>query len=206
MQSKDEILSKDTRWTHVSSDSTLTSAAHAILVIAFLGWIMALPLFPSQDGPVHLFYTDVLRSLLFSPGTHFAHYFTVKHLLPPYSLYYYLLMGLEGLTSFVTADKLVVCLYVVSFAFGFRYMARAMGPSGNAVSLLALPLLFNWALFTGLTSFLLSTTLVFWTAGLWARNAAQPSSLKRFAFLGLVFLTMLSHPVPLALQIGRAHV
>ncbi len=176
----------------------LVLAAHLGVVALFCLWTMSLPVFPSQDGPIHLLYADVLRSLLFRGGSHFGTFFTVKHVLPPYSLYPYLLMGFGRLMPLAMADKVVVCLYMVSFGFGLRYAARGAGPSGGAMALLATPLLFNWALLTGLTSFLLSTTLVFWAAGAWSRFERGRVGL-RVLFGVLLFGITLTHPVPLVL-------
>ncbi len=35
------------------------------IAAAYCGWIISLPIFPTQDGPIHLYYTRVLHALLF---------------------------------------------------------------------------------------------------------------------------------------------
>ena len=184
--------------------SLLVMAAAAL---AFCGWILSLPLFPTQDGPMHLYYARIMQALLFGrdPGL-FPQFYTIKHMLPPYALYYYLLLSLGHFVSLVVADKLVICLYVVLFLFGIRFLARSLGPSGDTFSLLAIPLALNWPLAMGFVNFCLSLALALWALGLWCRVAEAPADARNprrlAAFVVLAVLMMLTHPVPLLFVLG----
>ncbi len=66
----------------------LTAVLIFVLALYVL-WMLSLPAWPSQDGPVHLYYTRVLDALFSSaPSPFYAHFF-IKHLVPPYAVYYY---------------------------------------------------------------------------------------------------------------------
>ncbi len=192
------------RWPSAERTSLLILAVAAI---AYCAWILSLPLFPTQDGPIHLYFVRILQALLFhrDPGI-FPQYFLVKHLAPPYALYYYLLLILGHFVSLVTADKLVICLYVVLFLFGFRFLARSLGPSGDAASLLAIPYVLNWPLGMGFVNFCLSLALTCWALGLWCRVAQQPESPRNtrrlVGFAILAWVIMFTHPVPLLFLLG----
>ena len=179
----------------------------AIAALASCAWILSLPLFPTQDGPVHLYYARILQALVFhrNPGL-FPRYYLIKSVAPPYAFYYYLLLILGHFVSLVTADKLVICLYIVLFLFGFRFLARSLGPSGDAVSLLAIPYVFNWPLGMGFVNFCLSLALSCWALGLWCRVAQQPTSsrntLRLVLFVALAWTVMFTHPVPLLFLLG----
>jgi hypothetical protein len=182
-----------------------------VAAAAYCGWFLSLPLWPSQDGPMHLYYVNILRGLLFHRDAGiYPQFYTVKHVLPPYSLYYYLLMAFGSVVPLVVADKLVVCLYAVLFLFGFRYLARALGPSGDAISLLAVVLVLNWPLGMGFVNYCLSTALACWTLGLWCRVAAKPTNAKNgwrlTGFVILCFVVMMTHPVPLLFVLGFSFV
>ncbi|MGI4831019.1 MAG: hypothetical protein ACRYFU_22940 [Janthinobacterium lividum] len=173
---------------------------------AYCLWILSLPVFPSQDGPLHLYYANVFGHLLSrSPGV-YARFYRIGSLFPPYSLYYYLLLGLGKAMSLPAADKLVICTSVVLNAFGFRYLARRSGPGGEVAAFLVLPVLLNWPLLMGFVNFSLSLGLVLWAVGLWSRFADDHSLARRLGFVLLLYVIMLTHPVPLLLLIGLCFV
>src|ERR1039457_7576946 len=85
-------------------------AANALLVCTAMV-VLTAPVFPSQDGPVHLYYVDVIRSLLTHSGP-YAGYFEIKGLLTPYSLEYFALLVLEMAFPPALSEKLLVCCYI----------------------------------------------------------------------------------------------
>lgn len=162
-------------------------------------WILSLPCFPTTDGPVHMYYIHVLGKLLAHSSPEYAHFFRIRHLLPPYSLYYYALLLLSRFMPMLLADRLVICFYLFSFVLGFRYLAKAIGPSADLTTLLATLLLLNWPLGMGFVNFCLSLSFSFWATGLWLRIEGTRNLRGRIAFLLLVTAIMLTHPVPLLL-------
>ena len=169
------------------------------ILLAFSAWVLSLPCFPTTDGPVHMYYADILCALLDGRPSAYVHYFHIRHLLPPYALYYYALALLSRFVPMFLADKLIICGYFVLFSFGFRYFAQAVGPSGKLTSLLSTLLLLNWPLGMGFLSFCLSLSLSLWAAGLWLRLMGKHSFSQRIAFVLLSAVVMLAHPVPLLL-------
>lgn len=178
--------------------------ATIVLVAAYVIWLLSLPAFPTQDGPIHLYYTHVLRALFAHHPTPYSDFYRVKHLLPPYALYYYALLGLSHGVSLLMADRLIVCAYVVSFVFGFRYVARTLGPAADTMTLFATLVLLNWPLGMGFVNFCLALSFAFWAIGLWMRFAGRPGILSRVAFVLLAVLVMFTHPVPLLAVLGVA--
>jgi hypothetical protein len=175
--------------------------ATLLIVLAYIVWLLSLPAWPSQDGPVHLYYTHVFSALLSHQPTVYARFYTIKHLLPPYALYYYALLALSKFVPLLLADRLIVCLYVVLFVFGFRYLARAIGPGSDRAALFATLLALNWSVGMGFINFCLSLALVFWAMGLWLRFK-DAQLLPRLGFLLLVVAIALTHPVPLLILLA----
>ncbi len=169
------------------------------ILLAFCVWILSLPCFPSTDGPVHLYYANILRILLARSPSPYTAYFHIRHLLPPYALYYYSLVLLSRAVPMFLADQLIICLYFALFVFGFRYLAQALGPSGKLTSPLVTLLLLNWPLGMGFLSFCLSLSLTLWALGLWLRVTGRPSHTRRIGFAVLTVVVMFTHPVPLLL-------
>jgi hypothetical protein len=179
--------------------SVSTSPLFAFLVLLFCGWALSLPLFPTQDGPMHKYYAHVIASLL--SGSHIYDAYAIRHPLPPYAIHYGLLLGLTKFVSLDMAEKIFVCLILVATAYCFRYCARSLGPSGDLLSLCVVPLVLHWALVMGFLNYSLAVALFFLAAGLWIRAAAGRTGLWLW-FLAVVVLLTLTHPVPLLLLIA----
>jgi hypothetical protein len=164
----------------------------------FCVWALSLPLFPSQDGPMHKYYVHVLASLL--SGAHFYDAYVIRHPFPPYATHYAVLLGLTRFLSFDLAEKLLICLIFVCTAYGVRYCARSLGPSGDLLSLCMIPLVLHWSLVMGFLNYSLAVGLFFVAAGLWCRAAT--GQLRLWLFFALVcFVLALTHPIPLLLLI-----
>ncbi len=168
-----------------------------LLLAAYCIWVLTLPVFPSLDGSLHLYYASVLASLL-SGSKVFSSYYFIRHVLPPYALHYYFLIAAGHFVGYVMADKLLVCLIFITTAFGFRYLARQLGPSGGMLSLLAIPLILTWPLCMGFYNYCLAIGMGLWTLGLWYRAVRVRGHRMWIGFLVLVFLMVLTHPVPTA--------
>ncbi|HEY4011241.1 MAG TPA: hypothetical protein VGM11_13890 [Acidobacteriaceae bacterium] len=183
---------------------TPLTAALLVILAAYIAWMLSMPLLPTEDGPVHLYYAQILTRLLTHSDATTAHFFRIKHLLPPYSLYYYTLVALGRFVPFLLADRIVICLYFVLFVTGFRYLARAIGPRAECATLFAAVLLLNWPLGMGFVNFDLALALALWAAGLWVRSLTNASIKRSVLFVVLAAAIMLTHPVPLLFVLGFA--
>jgi hypothetical protein len=175
-----------------------TSILFAGLVFIFCVWALSLPLFPTQDGPMHKYYVHAIASLL--SGSQDYNAYVIRHPFPPYATHYAVLLGLTRFVSFDLAEKLLICIIFFCTAYGFRYCARSLGPSGDLLSLCMIPLLLHWSLVMGFLNYSLAVGLFFLAAGLWCRAAAGQVRLWLF-FAMVSFLLALTHPIPLLLLI-----
>lgn len=171
----------------------------AVLLAAACAWILHLPVFPSQDGPAHVFYARVTRDLLLGGHT-YGQSFRIAHLFPPYSVHAYILMGMLRFFSGEMAEKLLACLSLIVCGVGLFYFARQLGKS-QVVSALAIPFLLNRYLFLGFYGYIMSVGFALAAMGIWLRPDRGKLS-RRAAFLLLTALTLFSHPVPYLLLIG----
>ena len=178
------------------SNTKLTSTLFAGLVLTFCTWVLTLPLFPTQDGPMHKYYVHAISSLL--SGSRSYDSYIIRHPFPPYATHYAVLLGLTTFLSFDLAEKILICIVFLCTAYGFRYCARSLGPSGDLLSLCMIPLVLHWSLVMGFLNYSLAVGLFFLAVGLWNR-AAGPFRLWLFALVSL--LLALTHPIPLLLLI-----
>jgi hypothetical protein len=147
---------------------------------------------------MHKYYVHAIASLL--SGSHDYNAYVIRHPFPPYATHYAVLLGLTRFVSFDLAEKLLICIIFICTAYGFRYCARSMGPSGDLLSLCMVPLVLHWSLVMGFLNYSLAVGLFFLAAGLWCRAAAgKPRLWLSFAIVTL--LLALTHPIPLLLLI-----
>jgi hypothetical protein len=160
--------------------------------------ILSLPLFPSQDGPIHLYYLDILRGLLSHSGP-YSQYFEIKSYLTPYSLEYYSLLGLECVFSPLVSEKILICIYVLVFVSGFRYLVGSVSARPGPWVLAGALFCINFYLYMGFLNYAFGTAVLLWLAGYWLRwmNALTTWRLVRL-FAGFLLLS-LTHPLPPAI-------
>jgi hypothetical protein len=166
---------------------------------AYCIWIATLPVFPSQDGPVHLYYVEVLSHLMAGDHAPATHYFYLRHAFSPYSTTYYLLLVFGRAMSLIAAEKALVCLTIVIFVGGFWYLTRPFGDRAAYVALFAVPFAFNWALCMGFYAFFMSLAMAFWAVGLWIRAVSTQRTAYWIAFVLMLYLMEMTHPIPVIL-------
>lgn len=164
-----------------------------VLAAACCAWILWLPVFPAQDGPVHVFYARVARDL-FLGGHAYADSYRIVRPFPPYSVHAYLLMAFLSLMSGAMAEKLLACLAVASCAIGVAVLAKRVG-NGLVLAAFAAPFLLNRFLFFGFYGYNLAIGLSLVLMASWM-SPARSLWHHRLLFLVLMVLTMFSHPVP----------
>ncbi len=175
------------------------------LLAAEMAWVFSLPVFPSQDGSMHLYFTRIISSLL-SGASIYSKYFYIQHILPPYSLHYYFLAAAIKVLSPRDAEKVLVCGASTLLALGFRFFTKTAGDRTGVVSLAVLPLLFHQPLFMGFYNYSLAIGIGIWASAFWLRASRNRHLRDWLIFLALTYIALLSHPVPLALILTFAGV
>ena len=172
-------------------------AVTVVLLAASCLVVLSVPVFPSQDGPVHLYYVGILRSVLAHGGPYAGH-FQIKSYLTPYALEYYSLLALETVFSAELSEKLLICCYVFAFGLGFRYLVGAVAGRRSPWTLAAVPFCINALVYKGFLNYCLGVALALFLCGLWIRSR-EGLGLRRVSTLLAGFaLMLLTHPVPAA--------
>jgi hypothetical protein len=170
------------------------------LIALYCIWVLSMPVFPSQDGPLHLYCVEIFRQLLaHHPGVYSQTYF-INRYVPPYSLYYYGLIVLGKVMSLPMADKLIVCSYFLILPLGLRSLIRTISGSADWTPLVFMPILLSWPLMMGFVNFCIATGFACFALSAWCRNRdqlpTQSSHKLRLQFLFWLILILLTHPVP----------
>lgn len=182
----------------------LHSRLPALCFVAILGalcaWVLSLPVFPTQDGPMHRYYVHVLDSLLRHSGTYDV--YRIRHPFPPYATQYASLLGLYHLFSYDLAEKLYTCLVLICLAAGLRFAAEGVGPAGRWMSLLFAPVIFSWPLLMGFYNYTLGIGLFLLCMGFWQRLPRPDRWWHLVGFVLLLLLLAVTHPIPMLLLIA----
>jgi hypothetical protein len=165
--------------------------------------ILSLPLFPSQDGPIHLYYVDVLRGLLTHSGP-YPQYFAIKSYVTPYMLEYFSLMGLESVFSPLVSEKILLCIYVLLFVFGIRYLLGALSNRPGVWTFVGALFCLNLYIYMGFLNYALGSALVMFLAGFWLRWMKDLTPRRMATLAGGFVLLALTHPLPPAVFVSFA--
>ena len=101
----------------------LVAGAFASVLI----FLLRQPAISSGDGPVHLYYSAVIRALLVGDPW-YGHWYAFRHLIQPYSLYYLLLALMQEIASPAAAEKTLVTLTVLVCWTGLLRAIRGFAP------------------------------------------------------------------------------
>jgi hypothetical protein len=166
------------------------------IVLLYCAWVLSMPVFPTQDGPLHLYCVEVFRQLLaHKPGIYSETYY-INRYVPPYSLYYYGLIVLGKAMSLPMADKLIACAYFITLPLGLRALVRSVAGSADWAPTLFMPVLLSWPLMMGFVNYCMALGFACFALAAWIRNSSRRGFKARIPFLLWILLILLTHPVP----------
>jgi hypothetical protein len=149
------------------------------------------PIFPSQDGPSHLYNAHALARLLSGAPQYAAVYDVNLATLANWADHVVLAL-LTTIASPVVAEKLLLSGYVLAFSAAARYAAASIRAGHGWLAHLALPLMFTFSVHMGFYNFIASFPLYFLLLGFYWRHRDG----QRTGTLALLLLLMyVLHPV-----------
>jgi hypothetical protein len=140
-----------------------------LVYAASLAPVWALPYFPGQDTPNHLYAVHV-RARLEEPA--FAAYFEADDRATTNVGFHGVAGALEGVVGLEGGHRLVLSIYLLGFLAGALYLAGAKGRERWPLGLLVYPFAFSWPLTMGFYNFCLTVPLWCFATGLLLRHAA----------------------------------
>ncbi len=154
------------------------------LAVLYLLPVWSFRYLPTQDGPSHLANAQILKDYG-KPGTHYDSLYEVRYEPIPNWTSHLLLAGLMFIVPPLVAEKILVTLYVLGFAGGFRYFLGSFGERCRPLSWLVFLFIYNRCLWMGFYNFCLSMVLVWFIWGYCVRRRAG------LGFQGEVILMLL---------------
>jgi len=182
--------------TRTDSVNVAGRIAFYLLLTAYVVLTLAQRSFPTQDGPAHLYYADVVRHMLRGDGP-YSQYFAIKHWFPPYAFHTYLLIGLFSIVKALTAEKILVTIYTVWFCMAFRYLVHSVNPADEVLSIVAFPFVHNKTVYLGFYNFSFGVATCLFLIGYWLRHHRRLTAARAAVFGFLIFVLAMMHPVAL---------
>ena len=153
--------------------------------------------FPTQDGPIQLYYTDVLADLLRGGGTYSA-YFRLNSHAPVYCFFNYAMLLLNQVFAPLTSERILVCLYVVAFSFGARFLIHSIDRRNDWLPFFFLPFAFHSYLYLGIYNFTFGIATLLFAMGVWLRSAPRWTWRASLLWLALLAALCIMHQLTLA--------
>ena len=172
-----------------------------LLLAGFSAMILRLPVFPSQDGPMHVYHAHVYGSLLRGGGP-YEEYFRITQYFPPYSFFNYAFLALNTVFEALWAEKLLVCGYVVWFCWSFRYLVHSVQPANFVAPLFAFPLVMHRLAFMGFYNFIYGAATALFLVGFWIRYHSTMFGWRSAGFALCLAALTLTHPLGVVTVLG----
>ena len=160
-----------------------------VLAVCSLALVWAFPYFPTQEGPLHLYNANSVRTLLTNPGTILDRYYELDPMPRPGWLADWLLVLLMSAVPPLVAEKLLLTAYALCLPLTVWYAARPARGSSVLALVLSFAFVFNFPLYMGLYGFVLGLPLLFFAIGWWLRHRPV-ESLRAAATLSVLLLAL----------------
>jgi MFS family permease len=160
------------------------AALFALLVLLHVTPVWAFPYLPTQDGPSHVSNALILKDY-YREGTRYREFFTIRQEPLPNLTSHLLLASLLHVLPPLIAEKALVSLYIIGFAWSFRYFVASLGADRIGLAPVALLFLFPRCFWMGFYNYGLGLVLFWITVGYCLRHRKQfgPKSLTTLAVL-----------------------
>ena len=130
-----------------------------LVLTAYLWPFWAVPWFPTQDGPSHVYNAWVLLHLDAAP---YARLYEWRLALVPNWLGTLVLIGAGRVEGVALAEKVLLTVAVVGFTLGFTALVRGDRRTAPPIALLGPMLAFGWPLHMGFYGYALGWAMVPW--------------------------------------------
>ncbi len=171
-----------------------------ILILLLPLWINKL--FVTQDGPSHIYNAKIfLDNILANDVEFYRQYYAPNFILFPYWFGHIAVSLLVLVFPPMLIEKIFLSVYILSFAFAFRYLIRSINHNASFLSVLVLPLVCNYAFQMGFYSYIFSIVFMLITIRYWIKYRGLISFKIILVLLLLLLLLYFTHAVIFAFSV-----
>lgn len=157
-----------------------------VLILIYLLPIWLHPFIPTQDGPSHLYNSQVLAWSL-NPASNFHQFYNLRLALFPNWLTYLILAPLMFVVPALIAEKILLSIYVILFPLSVWYLLDSIRPGKTLITLASFGLIYNYLLLMGFYNFVFSLPLVLIAIGYWWKHR-QNLGIREIVIINLLMV------------------
>ena len=168
------------------------------LVLMALSIIIIPKYYITGDGASHVYNAKVLFDYLFGHEREFyKEFYQINRGLDPNWMSHLMIGFFLQVFPAWLSDKLFQIVYVVTFAYGFRYLIKSINAENTFLSFLFFPFLFTIPFQQGFYNYVFALALLFWTVGYYIniKNDVQ-NPLQQLKLCVLLLLMSFTHGMP----------
>jgi hypothetical protein len=139
--------------------------------------------FPTMDGPAHLYNSNLLNELIFSPNSSIGDYYVLNPILVPNLLSHLILSLFNLLLPAFWAEKILIIAYLFLLPVSFRSLTKFYNKA--SLSYLIFPFCYSFLFYLGFYNLSISFILLFFTLLFWKKNENR-LNIKSLLFLFLL--------------------
>lgn len=159
--------------------------------------------FLTSDGPSHLYNAQVLLDLISGNSTEFySQFYEFNNELEPNWFSHALLIVLLTVFPAFLAEKILLTLFVLGFAFGIRKLLLTINPKAEWLALFGLTLIYHKTFMMGFYNCSFSFVIFFYFLAYWIKNRGNDSYKKWFTLSAYLILLFFTHPMGLMIAVA----
>jgi len=162
------------------------------LLLAYLLPLLCFRLFPTLDGPAHLYNANIIGRLI-GGDAHFGAFFGLSTYPEPNLLGHFLMTLLNTFLPAWMAEKFVLVLYAAGLALSFRTLVHTIRPDALFTDYFIFPFIYTFPFCIGFFNFCLSIPLCFFSLALWLRFRERRGLKRGLGLAALLLLTYFAH-------------
>lgn len=171
------------------------------LILLYLVPIWAFQYIPTQDGPSHLNNAQILSQFT-NPAYNFQKIYDLRLEPFPNWLSHASLAALMRIFPPLTAEKILLSLYVIGFPLAFIYFVGAVDLAKKPLGLFSFAFIYNYLFMMGFDNFVFSIPLAFWTLGYFWKHRFRLTFGRAVVLNLLLLLVYFGHMITYLVVLG----
>jgi len=168
-----------------------------VLIFVHLLPIWLFQYFPSQDGPAHIYNSNVLHEYYFPERSLFREYYIINQQLVPNWFSQIVLAALMYIMSPFVAEKMLLSGYIILLPISMRYALQAIRPDTKFLAFLSFPFIYNFMFHMGFYNYSYGLPMFFFVVGYWLRCQKGFTLRNTTTLCFLSLLLYFCHPISL---------
>lgn len=131
---------------------------------------LSFELFPTADGPAHLYNSKVIAELIYDPSSSLSDFFSFNSSLNPNSSGHFLLWLFVSVFPYFVAEKIILVFYLIGLPLSMRFMFKTLAIDNKYLLYLVFPFTYSFLFFYGFYNFNIGVVLFIWGLALWIKH------------------------------------